>query len=238
MAATRVYSLVTNPHDIVGLKFKYCEVKNYLGKPGSGKYHCYLLRCCCGKEWPVLRQSLTGARKIQSCGCINKERFSKVVQGKIPRSLGGNFLHGKAGTSIYRRWNNMISRCTKPSSNRWKNYGGRGIKVCDSWMKFENFYKDMGDPPGPKMTLDRINSNGNYEPENCRWANYRTQANNRTNNRIILFQGRALTLAEWAREFEISLKKLWAKMQTRSPEEVLADLLFRRDGVRLTETGK
>lgn len=89
-----------------------------------------------------------------------------------------NKTHGMSNTSTYQIWCGMIARCRKPSHGRYKYYGGRGIKVCDRWLKFENFLADMGERPGD-LTLDRINNDGNYEPGNCRWAHHIDQIANR-----------------------------------------------------------
>jgi len=102
-------------------------------------------------------------------------------------------------TPMYRRWYKMKSRCGNPKDEHWPLYGGRGISVCEQWMSFDNFLADMGEVP-PGMTLDRIDVNGPYSPDNCRWATAQTQANNRRNN--VLLGGK--TMAEQARELGIT----------------------------------
>lgn len=110
----------------------------------------------------------------KSCGCLRRETTSLVGLAKK--------THGMRDTPEYGVWANMKDRCYNPSSEDYKNYGGRGIKVCERWLNsFENFYEDMGEKPWSKLlySLDRINNDGNYEPSNCRWATVKQQVNNR-----------------------------------------------------------
>lgn len=90
-------------------------------------------------------------------------------------------IHGMFGTPEYKAWAAMIQRCTNPSDNRWKTHGARGIKVCNSWFNFINFYKDMGNRPSPEYSLDRIDNDGDYNKINCRWA---TKSQQQLNKRI------------------------------------------------------
>ena len=119
-------------------------------------------------------------------------------------------------------WVAMIKRCTYPKHNSWPNYGGRGIVVCDRWLNsFSAFYSDMGPKPGNEYTLDRIDNNGPYSPENCRWATYRTQARNRRNTVILSCGGLIATLPQWAEMSGINhatlrsrLRKGWSHEDT------------------------
>jgi hypothetical protein len=101
-------------------------------------------------------------------------------------------------TPLYIVWASMRRRCEDPKNTRFKDYGGRGIKVCDRWKDFANFYADMGDRP-PGTSIERINNDLGYFSENCRWATRLEQANNCRSNRVIAFNGQRLTVAEWSR---------------------------------------
>ena len=105
----------------------------------------------------------------------------------------------------------MKRRCQNPKSARFKDYGGRGIKVCPEWHVFENFHRDMGDPP-KGMTLDRRENDGDYCKSNCRWATRRSQANNRRGNKLITFKGKTRTQAEWERVLRLKPGVLWQRL--------------------------
>jgi hypothetical protein len=124
--------------------------------------------------------------------------------------------HGMRGTRIYRTWVAMCNRCENPGNDGFRRYGARGIRVCERWQSFLNFFEDMGEPP-QGMTLDRINNDGPYSPENCRWATHREQACNTRRNHRLTCNGKTQTLIEWADEIGLSpsciaerIKKGWA----------------------------
>lgn len=147
--------------------------------------HCSVwCRCQCGTERIVIIRNLRENRS-KSCGCFSFEQFKK-------RSVH----HGKTRTKIYRAWRNILTRCYYKNSNQFSNYGGRGITVCERWMKFENFYADMGDPPSDKHQIDRIDVDGNYCPENCRWLTQKEQLKNKTNTVHIIIDGQKVGLLD------------------------------------------
>lgn len=122
--------------------------------------------------------------------------------------------HGNANKiPEYSVWKKMRHRCLTPSHQFYARYGGRGISICESWSKFENFYRDMGPRPTEKHTLDRINNDGNYEPNNCRWATRATQSANRSNNVFLTHDGQSHSLQEWSRLLNISQGTLWSRLK-------------------------
>jgi hypothetical protein len=122
--------------------------------------------------------------------------------------------HGMRHTTEYRIYRGMINRCTYVKQNNFHLYGGRGIKVCERWLNsFEAFFADMGPRPSEKHSLDRIDTNGSYSPENCRWVTWVGQNNNRRNNRVFTHDGKTQTMAQWATECGIPLKILSQRLR-------------------------
>lgn len=127
--------------------------------------------------------------------------------------------HGKRWTRSYSIWCGMITRCHNPNSKSYPGYGGRGIFVCDRWRKFENFYADMGDPPAD-MSLDRINGNLGYSPDNCRWATAKEQRANSRTVRLLTFNGETFNVSEWAERLGINPSSLTERLDRGWPLEI------------------
>lgn len=124
-----------------------------------------------------------------------------------------NKRHGLTGTPEYKAWQSMRDRCSKPQVESYQRYGARGISVYPGWENsFENFYRDMGPRPGPEYSLDRLDNDGDYTPENCRWADVRTQANNRSVNRKYVLNGEELTLAQISEKYNINYNTLYSRV--------------------------
>jgi hypothetical protein len=149
--------------------------------------------CECGNMINVTGKSLRIGRTV-SCGCW-KKTFGSIV----------NVKHGKRGSSIYRIWWAMNQRCYNKNVKHYPSYGGRGIVVEDRWRDFNKFYADMGDPPFIGASIDRIDTNGNYVKDNCRWATIKEQCNNRRNNIVYTVRGFTGTLSQICDKFGVIL---------------------------------
>lgn len=179
--------------DIAGQKFNRLSVLSEAGRSKDRKV-LWLCRCDCGTELIVSGKRLRNGES-KSCGCLKSEM-----------TTARNTLHGHAGTPLYKVWQGMVKRCTNPNDRNFHKYGGRGIRVCDRWESFESFYADMSDGYAAGLTLDRINVNGHYEPGNCRWATQTEQQRNRTNNKLVTYEGSTKVLAEWCDQLGIPYK--------------------------------
>lgn len=158
------------------------------------------------------------------CECLGcNKTFSRMggSLGKISsgcsvcRSIKGEsslwFKHGESNSSEWKIWNKMIIRCTNPKHDKYKNYGAKGITVCERWLDkekgFINFLEDMGKKP-KRHQIDRINNNGNYEPSNCRWVTRKQNCRNKSTNVLYSYQGKTQTMIEWAEEYNLHYASL------------------------------
>lgn len=138
----------------------------------KSRHKLLLCRCDCGTERIIQESNLKGGR-TRSCGCLRKEVSTTLAT-----------THGKSNTRLFRTWMNIRNRCGRSTASDYKYYGGRGITICDEWMRsFEAFYNwAMSNGYHEDLTIDRIDVNGNYEPSNCRWVTMKEQAHNKRNS--------------------------------------------------------
>lgn len=186
--------------DLTGQKFGRLTVIEKYGKDTPTKWLC---KCDCGNVCVVVGNSLKRGL-TKSCGCIQKERPN-------------NTKHNMANTRLYSCWVGIKTRCNNPKSKAYKRYGARGIKVCEEWNNsFERFCLwAMANGYNDDLTLDRIDVNGNYEPNNCRWISMQEQQNNRRDNHFITYNGETHTTAEWARILGINYQTLQTRLHRK-----------------------
>lgn len=194
--------------DLTGKKFNRLFIIGFAGVHGrNGTWFC---KCDCAKILALPTARLTSGQ-TKSCGCWAKEEVSKRMT-----THGHSTINGKSGA--YGSWNAMISRCNCKGDQAYNKYGGSGVKVCDRWLKFENFLADMGHRPDGK-TLDRIENSKGYSKSNCRWATKTEQANNRRKNRLLEFSGKIQSLSQWSKEKGIPTSTLSGRLSKGWPIE-------------------
>jgi len=183
--------IVNRLGDRYGMLEVISRAENYRGNA------CWLCRCKCGVQKIYIGQDLAKG-KVRSCGCNNPMYHTE---------------HGMASTPTYRAWINMRRRCNNPNVKAYKDYGGRGIKVCKRWDEsFEAFLADVGPRPEGR-SLDRSDNSKGYEPGNCRWATMKEQLNNTRANRFIEINGKRQTLAQWLREKNLSGERFFDRVK-------------------------
>lgn len=171
----------------------------------SGKSRVYwTCQCDCGNIATVCTDNLVSGRQV-SCGC-----YMRAVNHDLRTT------HGETDTRLYNIWLAMKRRCDTPSLKAYPDYGGRGITVCDEWVNSYESFRDWSLANGynEKLSIDRINNNGNYEPDNCRWVDCVAQANNRRSNVILEFNGESHNITEWARILGKNPKTLYSRRQS------------------------
>lgn len=191
-------------NNLAGERFGRWLVLRRHGDARPVRWEC---QCECGSVGIVTGCNLrTGHSK--SCGCLKREVSRRVAAGWTK-------THGKSKSRTFRIWKNAIYRCHTESCPQFNRYGGRGIKVCQQWRdSFECFLIDMGEPPSPNHTLDRIDNDGDYCPANCRWATQGQQLRNRGGYNVYLeHDGHRLTVSEWAERLGIHHGTLRKRIQ-------------------------
>lgn len=210
-------------NDLTGKKFGRLTV---IGVADDGKRKTsYICQCECGNVKKVRADGLTSGN-TKSCGCLKRESDKRNVQ-KVPaqqKYLKTGFKVG--GTRLYQIWQGMKARCYNKTNASYEKYGGRGIKLCEEWKQdyiaFHNWAMENG--YSDKLTIDRINVNGDYEPNNCRWATNEQQSNNRRSNVNIRIGNATKTLKEWCDIFEVDYKTISARYHRNGFESI--DRLF------------
>ena len=184
--------------DFIGMRFGRLTVIS-VDSSKKSKNTYYICKCDCGKEVSVSRPNIK--YNTRSCGCLMRDQNTK---------------HGLSKTRICGIYRCMVRRCTEPKDHAYKIYGGRGIKVCDEWLNdIVAFYEwAMNNGYRDDLSIDRIDTNGNYEPNNCRWADHKTQSNNMRVNNHVLYNGKTYTVSELARELQVSRNTIYRKFDT------------------------
>lgn len=195
--------------DLTGKTFGYLDVIEFAGRRASKAL--WLCRCRCGAEIQADGYNLSSGHTT-SCGCRRKE------------APAANIIHGLSKTRAHRIWRKMLERCNNPKARHFEDYGGRGIKVCERWREFTNFYADMGDPPDG-LSIDREDNDGDYTPENCRWATDLQQAANKRTTHRIERDGVTLTITEWCERLGLKRNTVEKRIAAGWPKERWLDPL-------------
>lgn len=199
--------------DLTGVRFGRLLVlrRGANGNSGAVRWVC---RCDCGTEKEHFANGLRSGQTA-SCGCSQVERFR--AYGKAKRK------HGLSRTKEEDAYRHMMARCYNEKAPQYKNYGGRGIRVCDSWREsITAFASDMGPCPSVTHSVERIDVNGDYEPSNCRWATWKEQQRNRRNNRMVTLRGETKPLAQWCEDLGLNYARIHARLRKGwSPEKAL-----------------
>ena len=203
--------------NLIGQKFNRLlvigDAERYIS-PSGHRMKQWLCRCDCGKEIAVTTNHLRSGH-TKSCGCYAKE---VSIQNGLKKK------HGLTKTRIHRIWTQMKTRCFNPKDEHYKDYGGRGITICDEWLNNLQAFHDWAIANGysDELTIDRIDVNGNYEPSNCRWITTKEQNFNKRNTVFVTYKGETKTLAEWSSETGINYQTLFYRYKAgKTPDEIL-----------------
>lgn len=217
--------------DLSGKRFgRLVAISHLRVKIPSGQTRTkWICKCDCGNKTQIFQDNLRRIHTL-SCGCLKLENHE---MGKIHRT------HGMFYSKEYGIWNMMIQRCNNTTSEQYKHYGARGIKVCDMWMEdFMNFYNDMGKKPSDNHSIDRRDGNGNYCPENCRWATREQQSRNISTNVWIEYNGLNMIATDWEKYFGVKSCLDKGKRKDRRFEDIYNFYLTKNNGVLPVPTFK
>lgn len=209
-------------NNLIGQKFGRLTIIQKMDNDKWG-HHRYLCQCTCKQKKIILGNKLESGH-TKSCGCLQKDTVREIGSQNIKHGHS----RGKQRSAIYITWMNIVQRCANPNTANYKYYGGRGITVCERWLKFENFLEDMGERPEGK-SLDRVKNNKGYCKENCRWTTQKEQARNRRDNRLIFCFGRLQCISAWSEETNIKTGTIIARLDRRwSTEKTLTTPVLQR----------
>lgn len=186
--------------------FTRLTVLGYAGIFLPDRSHQWWCECKCGTIKPVRASRLLN-KETQSCKCLVRET------GRILRETEFTHTLQPFSKRLKNIWNLMKARCYKPQCPEFKHYGDRGILMCDAWLYFDNFVTDMGEPPTSKHSIERLDNNKGYQPDNCIWATQVQQMNNTRRNHFLTFQNKTQTLKQWSRELNLNYGTLIGRLK-------------------------
>lgn len=196
--------------DLTGQRIGRLTVIRRCDKPGDKRVK-WLCRCDCGNYKEISRNNLSGNHTL-SCGCIQKEKASSWCKSMK--------THGDSDKRLYTIWVDMKQRVENPNDRNYHNYGERGIEICEEWEKYENFKEwSLSNGYSDNLSIDRKDVDKGYFPDNCRWVDQITQANNKRNNVFVEYKGKRQTVKEWSRELNINYETLISRLKKWSVEE-------------------
>lgn len=194
---------------VLGKRYGRLTPIEYIGRDGNKKN--WLCKCDCGNK-VILNESSFKSENTNSCGCIHSETLSKRNSETAKYNGESNGEDGR----ILNIYGAMRDRCYNTNNKKYSDYGGRGINICQEWI--DDYFKfkewSLSNGYNDTLTIDRIDVNGNYEPNNCRWATMKVQANNKRNNKYITYQGRTQTLSQWCEELDLDYFRTKARFNT------------------------
>jgi hypothetical protein len=203
---------------LIGRKFGRLTPLGFLGiiKFRGAKWLCH---CDCGNF------TITDAAKLLQGRAVSCRCYGRALIGVRSKT------HSMTNSRIYHLWADMLTRARNPNYKQAKDYSERGITICERWLSFENFFKDMGQPPSPKHSIERRNNNLGYSPDNCYWATKIQQARNTRTNRFITYESETLCMAEWAERLNMNYGTFCSRIyrSNRSEEDELALIVKERN---------
>ena len=186
--------------DMTGERYGRLTVLRFAGRASNG-HSQWLCKCDCGRETTVARSNLRTGKQV-SCGCKRREQAGAM-----------NYSHGGSNTRLYSIWTNMITRTTNPKGTAYNRYGGRGITMCPEWRNSFEAFRDWALANGytDDLTIDRVDNDSGYRPDNCRWTTWHEQFNHRTDTRLITYDGETLSISQWAEKLNLPKSMLYQR---------------------------